>query len=73
MISGMVKKAGSALSIIHDRGKIIDGYVDECKSAISHTKEYRAPISPATYILNPARVLSLFERISEEVCHCIFN
>ncbi|KAG8633988.1 DNA-directed RNA polymerase III subunit 1 isoform X3 [Manihot esculenta] len=70
-MNGMVKKAGSALSIIHDRGKIIDGYVDECKSAISHTKEYRAPISPATYILNPARVLSLFERISEEDCEVL--
>ncbi|XP_012064930.1 DNA-directed RNA polymerase III subunit 1 [Jatropha curcas] len=70
-MNGMVKKAGSALSIIHDRGKLIDGYLEECKSAISHTKEFRAPISPATYILNPARVLSLFERIPEEDCEVL--
>ncbi|KAF2300462.1 hypothetical protein GH714_013595 [Hevea brasiliensis] len=70
-MNGMVKKAGSALSIIHDRGKLVNGYLDECKSAISHTKESRAPISPATYILNPARVLSLFERMSEEDCEVL--
>jgi DNA-directed RNA polymerase III subunit RPC1 len=63
----MVKKAGSVVGIIHDRSKLSDGYLEECKSAIGHTREARAPIGLATYILNPVRVLSLFQRMVEEV------
>ncbi|EEF30548.1 DNA-directed RNA polymerase III largest subunit, putative [Ricinus communis] len=70
-MNGMVKKAGSVLSIIHDRAKLVDGYLEECRSAIAHTKESRAPISLATYILTPVKVLSLFKRIPEEDCEVL--
>ncbi|KAH8519279.1 hypothetical protein H0E87_000894, partial [Populus deltoides] len=69
---GMVKKAGSVVGIIHDRSKLSDGYLEECKSAIGHTREARAPIGLATYILNPVRVLSLFQRMVEEDCELLY-
>eukprot|EP00258_Populus_trichocarpa_P051159 XP_024467178.1 DNA-directed RNA polymerase III subunit 1 isoform X3 [Populus trichocarpa] len=72
MFPGMVKKAGSVVGIIHDRSKLIDGYLEECKSAIGHTREARAPIGLATYILNPVRVLSLFQRMVEEDCELLY-
>eukprot|EP00258_Populus_trichocarpa_P001242 XP_002300065.2 DNA-directed RNA polymerase III subunit 1 isoform X1 [Populus trichocarpa] len=71
-MNGMVKKAGSVVGIIHDRSKLIDGYLEECKSAIGHTREARAPIGLATYILNPVRVLSLFQRMVEEDCELLY-
>ncbi|XP_065849011.1 DNA-directed RNA polymerase III subunit 1 isoform X2 [Euphorbia lathyris] len=70
-MNGMVKKAGSALSIIHDRSKFINGYLEECRSAISHAKDSKAPINLATYILTPVKVLSLFQRIPEEDCEML--
>lgn len=55
------------LGIIHDTSKCIDGNVEEFRSAISHTKESKAPINLTTHVLNPFRVLSLFKRILDEV------
>ncbi|XP_050232312.1 DNA-directed RNA polymerase III subunit 1 [Mercurialis annua] len=69
-MNGMVKKAGSALTLIHDRAKL-DNFLEECRSAISHTKESKAPISLATYILTPVKVLSIFRKISEENCEVL--
>lgn len=66
-LSGMVKKAISMLGIIHDRSKINGGSLEEFRSAISHTKESKSSINPATYIINPVEVLSLFRRMSDEV------
>ena len=65
-IAGSVKKVVSTLGIIHDRSKLSDG-LEECRSAISHTKESRASIHMQSHILNPARVLSLFKRMLDEV------
>ncbi|WCJ25207.1 DNA-directed RNA polymerase III subunit 1 [Euphorbia peplus] len=70
-MNGMVKKAGSAVSIIHDRSKLIKGFVEECRSAISHTRESKAPVNLATYILTPVKVLSIFKRIPEEDCEML--
>nr|XP_034916946.1 DNA-directed RNA polymerase III subunit 1 isoform X2 [Populus alba] len=72
MFPGMVKKAGSVVGIIHDRSKLSDGYLEECKSAIGHTREARAPIGLATYILNPVKVLSLFQRMVEVDCELLY-
>uniref|UniRef100_A0A6M2EG35 DNA-directed RNA polymerase subunit n=1 Tax=Populus davidiana TaxID=266767 RepID=A0A6M2EG35_9ROSI len=71
-MNGMVKKAGSVVGIIHDRSKLSDGYLEECKSAIGHTREARAPIGLATYILNPVKVLSLFQRMVEVDCELLY-
>lgn len=62
-----MKKAIAMLGIIHDRSKLIDG-LEECRAAIAHTKEARGSISLASHIINPATVLSLFKRMSDEVC-----
>lgn len=63
----MVKKAVAVLGIIHDRSKVTDGSLEEFASAISHTKESKAPVNAATYILNPVKVLFLFKRMIDEV------
>lgn len=63
---GMVKKATGSLGVIHDRSKIIDNSLEECRAAISHTKEFKASINVAN-ILNPDRVLSLFKKMLDEV------
>lgn len=65
-IAGSVKKAVSMLGIIHDRSKLSDG-LEDCRSAISHTKESKASINIQSHILNPAKVLSLFKRMLDEV------
>ena len=64
-----MKKAVSVLGIIHDRSKIADGSLEECSSAISHTKESKASFSVVD-ILNPVKVLSLFKRMMDEVYFC---
>lgn len=66
-MNGIVKKAVSVLGIIHDRSKIADGSLEECSSAISHTKESKASFSVVD-ILNPVKVLSLFKRMMDEDC-----
>lgn len=63
--SGMVKKTPQG--IIHDCSKLRDGFLEECKSAIARTKESHLGINPATYILNPVKVLFLFQRMLDEV------
>lgn len=69
IISGMVKKiaAQMGIGISHDRSKIHGGEVDECKSAISHTKESTRAINPLTYVLDPNLVLELFKGMSDKV------
>ncbi|XP_028071827.1 DNA-directed RNA polymerase III subunit 1 isoform X2 [Camellia sinensis] len=70
-INGMVKKAIGILGVIHDRSKIIDDSLEECRSAISHTTESRASINMPP-ILNPDRVLSLFKNILDEDCELLY-
>ncbi|KAL6984123.1 DNA-directed RNA polymerase, partial [Sarracenia purpurea var. burkii] len=67
----MVKKATGMLGIFHDRSKVIDKSLEECRSAISHTKEFKASINVAN-ILNPDRVLSLFKRMLDEDCELLY-
>ena len=62
----MVKKATGMLGIFHDRSKIIDDSLEECRSAISHTKESNASINMAP-LLNPDKILSLFKKMIDEV------
>lgn len=65
MCSGMVKKStgNNMLGVNIDRD---DKVLEECRSAISHTKESRASISMGN-MLNPDRVLSLFKKMLDEV------
>lgn len=70
-INGTVKKAIGAISYIHDRSKTSDRSLEECKSAISHTKESKGSLSVASNIINPRDVLSLFERMSDEDCELL--
>ncbi|GMP83891.1 hypothetical protein CsSME_00037652 [Camellia sinensis var. sinensis] len=70
-INGMVKKAIGILGVIHDRSKIIDDSLEECRSAISHTTESRASINMPP-ILNPDRVLSLFKNMLDEDCELLY-
>ncbi|KAH7560948.1 hypothetical protein JRO89_XS10G0144500 [Xanthoceras sorbifolium] len=71
-LSGMVKKAVSVLGIIHDRAKVTDGSLEEFKSAIYHTKESKASINVATYMLNPIKVLHLFKMMTDEDCEMLY-
>ncbi|KAH7575191.1 hypothetical protein JRO89_XS02G0060500 [Xanthoceras sorbifolium] len=71
-LSGMVKKAVSVLGIIHDRAKVTDGSLEEFKSAIYHTKESKASINVATYMLNPIKVLHLFKMMIDEDCEMLY-
>ncbi|XP_031282387.1 DNA-directed RNA polymerase III subunit 1 [Pistacia vera] len=70
-INGMVKKAVGVLGIIHDLSKVNENE-KECRSAISHTKESKASINAATYILNPVKVLFLFRRMTDEDCELLY-
>ncbi|KAL5856908.1 hypothetical protein ACOSQ3_004366 [Xanthoceras sorbifolium] len=71
-INGMVKKAVSVLGIIHDRAKVTDGSLEEFKSAIYHTKESKASINVATYMLNPIKALHLFKMMTDEDCEMLY-
>lgn len=62
-----MKKAIGAISYIHDRSKTSDRSLEECKSAMSHIKESKGSLSVASNMLNPRDVLSLFERMLDEV------
>ncbi|CAN1772644.1 DNA-directed RNA polymerase III subunit 1 [Linum perenne] len=69
-LNGMVKKEKGYL--VHDHSKFANGFIEECKSAISHTKDSKANINRATYYLNPVKVLDLFRRISDEDCELLY-
>lgn len=63
---GLVKKAVGAVGVIHDRTRVIDDSLEECRAAISHTKESKASVSISATLL-PDRVLDLFKRMIDEV------
>ncbi|KAG7606722.1 RNA polymerase Rpb1 domain 3 [Arabidopsis thaliana x Arabidopsis arenosa] len=73
-LNGMVKKIAAqfGIGISHDRSKIHGGEIDECKSAISHTKQSTAAINPLTYVLDPNLVLGLFKRMSDKDCELLY-
>ncbi|XP_059626701.1 DNA-directed RNA polymerase III subunit 1 isoform X2 [Cornus florida] len=70
-INGMVKKNIGTLGVIHDRAKIIDDTLEECRSAISHTKESKSSVN-VTPILNPDTVLSLFKKMLDMDCELLY-
>ncbi|KAH7575873.1 hypothetical protein JRO89_XS02G0236300 [Xanthoceras sorbifolium] len=72
LMKSMVKKAVSVLGIIHDRAKVTDGSLEEFKSAIYHTKESKASINVATYMLNPIKALHLFKMMTDEDCEMLY-
>ncbi|KAH9661159.1 DNA-directed RNA polymerase III subunit 1 [Citrus sinensis] len=67
----MVKKAVAVLGIIHDRSKVTES-LQEFASAITHTKESKAAVNVATYILNPVNVLFLFKRMTDTDCEVLY-
>lgn len=67
----MVKKAVNSIGIVHDRSRITDGSLEECKSAISHTKESKASFNLINN-LNPIRVLSLLKKMLDEDCELLY-
>ncbi|XP_062171677.1 DNA-directed RNA polymerase III subunit 1 [Alnus glutinosa] len=66
-----VKRAVSLPGFIHERQKSNDASMEEFRSAISHTKEARAPFNVAC-ILNPVQVLVLFKRMLDEDCELLY-
>ncbi|KAE9620519.1 hypothetical protein Lal_00018992 [Lupinus albus] len=71
-VNGTVKKAVSAIRIVHDRSKCNDSSVEEYRSALSHTREPKAIINSDTQILDPFQVLSLFKRMHDEDLELIY-
>lgn len=70
---GTVKKnPRSSLAIVHDLLQIYDGTLEECQSALSHTKFARGNVQIAQD-LNPLRVLHLFKRMLDEVDSCSYT
>ncbi|KAM7490586.1 hypothetical protein LguiA_033507 [Lonicera macranthoides] len=70
-INGLVKKAVGAVGVFHDRTRVIDDSLEECKVAISHTKESKASVSISGALL-PDRVLDLFKRMIDEDCEMLY-
>lgn len=68
-INGVAKKGRAGLIILHDCSKTLDGSTEELRSALSHKKE-KISIS-AVRMLDPATVLSLFRRMSDEDCELL--
>jgi hypothetical protein len=63
--TGVAKKGRAGLIILHDCSKTLDGSTEELRDALSHKKE-KLSIS-AVRMLDPAIVLSLFKRMTDEV------
>jgi hypothetical protein len=61
----VAKKGRQGLVILHDCSKILDGSTEELRSALLHKKEKLSIAS--VHILDPATVLSLFKRVTDEV------
>nr|CAB3487477.1 unnamed protein product [Digitaria exilis] len=67
--NGVVKKGRVGLIVIHDCSKILDGHTEELKNALQNKKE-KASIS-SVRMLDPATVLSLFKRMTDEDCELL--
>ncbi|KAM7461515.1 hypothetical protein LguiA_029636 [Lonicera macranthoides] len=63
--------AVGAVGVFHDRTRVIDDSLEECKAAISHTKESKASVSINGALL-PDRVLNLFKRMIDEDCEMLY-
>jgi DNA-directed RNA polymerase III subunit RPC1 len=67
----VAKKGPKGLVIVHDCSKTLDGSTEELRSALSHKKEKL--IITSIHILDPATVLSLFRRMTDEVDATFFS
>ncbi|KAL6650947.1 hypothetical protein ACP70R_009872 [Stipagrostis hirtigluma subsp. patula] len=67
--NGVVKKGRAGLMIIHDCSKILDGHTEELKKALQHKKERVS--CGSVRMLDPATVLSLFRRMTDEDCELL--
>ncbi|OEL25158.1 DNA-directed RNA polymerase III subunit 1 [Dichanthelium oligosanthes] len=67
--NGVVKKGRVGLIVIHDCSKILDGHTEELKNALQHKKEKVSTSS--VRMLDPATVLSLFRRMTDEDCELL--
>ncbi|KAL6550099.1 DNA-directed RNA polymerase III subunit 1 [Orobanche minor] len=65
----MVKRG--PLKILHDRVKVDDKYLDECHSAISHTKEYKGHASVSS-IIDPKTAYWLLKNMLDEDCELLY-
>uniref|UniRef100_A0A0E0H2I4 DNA-directed RNA polymerase subunit n=1 Tax=Oryza nivara TaxID=4536 RepID=A0A0E0H2I4_ORYNI len=65
----VAKKGRAGLIILHDCSKTLDGSTEELRDALSHKKE-KLSIS-AVRMLDPAIVLSLFKRMTDEDCELL--
>uniref|UniRef100_A0A0D9ZMI7 DNA-directed RNA polymerase subunit n=1 Tax=Oryza glumipatula TaxID=40148 RepID=A0A0D9ZMI7_9ORYZ len=68
-LSRVAKKGRAGLIILHDCSKTLDGSTEELRDALSHKKE-KLSIS-AVRMLDPAIVLSLFKRMTDEDCELL--
>uniref|UniRef100_A0A0E0KS82 DNA-directed RNA polymerase subunit n=1 Tax=Oryza punctata TaxID=4537 RepID=A0A0E0KS82_ORYPU len=68
-LSRVAKKGRAGLIILHDCSKTLDGSTEELRDALSHKKE-KISIS-AVRMLDPATVLSLFKRMTDEDCELL--
>ncbi|XP_006653556.2 DNA-directed RNA polymerase III subunit 1 [Oryza brachyantha] len=68
-INGVAKKGRAGLIILHDCSKTLDGSTEELKEALSHKKEKLS--FSAVHMLDPATVLSLFKRMTDEDCELL--
>ncbi|GAA0172061.1 DNA-directed RNA polymerase [Lithospermum erythrorhizon] len=70
-INGVVKKATKGpLGVIYDRSNI-DNFIEECKSAISHSKESKGSVNCSS-LLDPKVVHTLFKNMLDEDCELLY-
>ncbi|WVZ86219.1 hypothetical protein U9M48_033038 [Paspalum notatum var. saurae] len=67
--NGVVKKGRVGLIVIHDCSKILDGHTEELKNALQNKKEKVSTSS--IRVLDPATVLSLFRKMTDEDCELL--
>ncbi|XP_047325049.1 DNA-directed RNA polymerase III subunit 1 [Impatiens glandulifera] len=70
-INGMVKRAVGSVGVIYDRTNVGGNNLDDCKSALSHTKDSKSNVFVHSS-LYPDKVLSLFKKMSDEDCELLY-
>ncbi|KAL3647246.1 DNA-directed RNA polymerase III subunit 1 [Castilleja foliolosa] len=68
-INGVVKRG--PLKILHDRAKVADNYLEECQSAISHTKDYKGHAAVSSTI-DPKMAYHLLKNMLVEDCELLY-
>ncbi|KAL9172058.1 hypothetical protein ABFS82_03G020500 [Erythranthe guttata] len=70
-INGMVKKAKEPLKIQHDRAKVVDNCLDERRSALAHTKDFKGN-SMVISTIDPKTAYHLLENMLDEDCELLY-